>query len=405
MSNKISPFAIKFPQIPAIAGVELFTAHSGMRYSKHDIFFAKFTDGANVGGLLTSNTMPGEPVIWCREILPHGKAKALVVNSGYSNVLTGEAGKTTIKKTVQKAIELTGCKADEVYIASTGIIGQPVNDDLLIEALDKKLGKAGFEQATIAINTTDTFSKGVFVEAKIGGTKVSIAGIIKGSGMIAPDMATMLGFLFTDAAISSKVLQQLMAEIVDKTYHAITVDSDTSTSDAVLAFATGKAGNNEITDINAPEFQDFRAKFLEANLELAKLVVKDGEGATKFVTIEITGAENDKAAKNIGLSIANSPLVKTAIAGQDPNWGRIAGAIGKAGEKVNKDKTNIWLGVNQVCKNGALSADYNEAACQEHMKQPNIIIKAEVGIANGKSTVYTIDLTHGYIEINADYRS
>lgn len=403
--TKKSPFATDFPAIPSISGVEIFTACSGMRYKKDDIFFAKFQEGTNVAGLLTKNSMPGEPITWCRKILPNGVAKALVVNSGYSNVFTGEAGKKTIEKTVAKAVEMTGCKAEEVYIASTGIIGQPIKDEFLISALDSKLQPANYEQACVAINTTDTFNKGSYFESEISGKKVKLAGIIKGSGMVAPNMATMLGFIFTDAKISAKVLHDLMQEIADITYNIITVDSDTSTSDTILTFATGAAENKEITDINAPEFQDFRKKFFELNLELAQLVVKDGEGASKFITVQVEGAINDASAKTIALAIANSPLVKTAIAGQDPNWGRIAGAIGKSGEPADINKTCIWLGDLEVANNGALSVKYDEQKAQNYMKNAEILIKANVGVGSGKSTVYTIDLTHEYISINADYRS
>jgi glutamate N-acetyltransferase/amino-acid N-acetyltransferase len=403
--TKKSPFATDFPAIPAISGVEIFTACSGMRYKKDDILFAKFQEGTKVAGLLTKNSMPGEPITWCRKILPNGVAKALVVNSGYSNVFTGEAGKKTIEKTVAKAVEMVSCKAEEVYIASTGIIGQPVKDEFLIEALNSKLKTANYEQACVAINTTDTFNKGAYFESEINGKKVKLSGIIKGSGMVAPNMATMLGFIFTDAKISAKVLNSLMQEIANKTYNIITVDSDTSTSDTILTFATGAADNKEITDINAAEFQDFRKKFFELNLHLAQLVVKDGEGASKFITVQVEGAESDSSAKTIALAIANSPLVKTAIAGNDPNWGRIAGAIGKSGEPADIHKTCIWLGDLEVAHNGALSAKYDEQKAQAYMKNAEILIKTNVGVGNGKSTVYTIDLTHDYISINADYRS
>ncbi len=405
MAHKTSPFAVNFPQIPEIPGVEIFTAHSGMRYKKEDTLFIKFPEGTNVAGLLTKNSMPGEPITWCRKILPNGKARALVVNSGYSNVFMGDIGRRTVDVTVKKAVAMVGCLPEEVYIASTGIIGQAVKDDLLLEALDKKLEKSDFNRATTAINTTDTFNKGTYIETSLDGKKVRIAGIIKGSGMIAPDMATMLGFVFTDAAISAEVLRALHSEIADKTYNAITVDSDTSTSDTVLTFATGKAGNKEITDIHDKDFADFRAKFLQVNLELAKLVVKDGEGASKFITVTVEGATNDKSAKTIALAIANSPLVKTAMAGCDPNWGRIAGAVGKSGEPADINKTSIWLGELEVAKDGAISPTYDEAKAKEYMKGSEIGIRADVGVGNGKSTVYTIDLTHGYIEINADYRS
>jgi glutamate N-acetyltransferase/amino-acid N-acetyltransferase len=403
--SKTSPFATAFPSIPEIAGVQIFTAHSGMRYKKEDLFFAKFSEGTNVAGLLTKNSMPGEPIIWCRKILPVGKARALVVNSGYANVMLGKVGERTVEVTVKKAVEMVGCKPEEVYVSSTGIIGQPIKDDLLIEALDSKLQNSDYNRACGAINTTDTFNKGVYLETNIAGKKVKIAGIIKGSGMIAPNMATMLGFIFTDASISAKVLDKLMQEIADKTYNVITVDSDTSTSDTILAFATGKAGNKEITDIDDKEFTEFRAKFLQANLELAKLVVKDGEGISKFVSIHVEGAASDNSAKTIALAIANSPLVKTAIAGSDPNWGRIAGAVGKSGEAADKDKTSIQLGDLPVCENGALSKSYDEQKCQAYMKGSEIVIKVNVAVGSGKSTVYTCDLTHEYISINADYRS
>jgi glutamate N-acetyltransferase/amino-acid N-acetyltransferase len=405
MSKYISPFAVNFPQMPDILGVNLYTCCSGMRYKKDDILFVDFPEGANVGGLFTLNSIVGAPVTWCRKVLQKGKARGLVVNSGYSNVMMGKIGEKTIESTVSQVKKMLNCEEHEIYIASTGIIGQPVKDDLLVSALESKLVKSGFEQACVAINTTDTFNKGVFLESEIAGKKVKIAGIIKGSGMIAPNMATMLGFIFTDAAISSNVLQQLLTEIKDKTYNAITVDSDTSTSDTILAFATGKAENAEITDINHKDFADFREKFLQANLELAKLVVKDGEWVSKFVTIEVLGAKNNESAKNIALSIANSPLVKTAMAGCDPNWGRIAGAVGKSGEDVAIDNLQINLGENQVANKGALSENYNEKQCQEYMKNPEIFISVDVGIANGYSRVYTIDLTHEYISINADYRS
>lgn len=405
MSDKMSPFAVKFPEIPAVAGLSLQAACTGMRYKKDDLLFVKFEGKASVGGVFTKNTMPGEPIVWCQKILPKGIASGLVVNSGYSNVFCGQKGVDTVNKTAKKSAEILKCAEDEVYIASTGIIGQPVKDEFLIEALDKKLSPANWEKACIAINTTDTFSKAVHKTAEIDGKKVDLVGIIKGSGMIAPDMATMLGFVFTDANISSPVLQKLISEAAPDTYNSITVDSDTSTSDTILAFATNKAGNKEITDINDVAFKDFRTKFFELNLELAKLVVKDGEGISKFVTVEVTGAKDNNSARKIALAIANSPLVKTAIAGQDANWGRIIGAVGKSGEPANRDKTSIWIGNLQPALSGQLNPTYKEADAAEYMKNPEIYIKADVGVASGKAMVYTTDLTHGYIEINADYRS
>ncbi len=406
MSSKISPFAVKFPEIPTLEGVTLQTTCTGMRYKKDDLLLIKFAKKTSVAGVFTKNSMPGEPIIWCKKILNENSvASALVVNSGYSNVFCGERGVTTIKKTVQKTSQILACNENEIYVASTGIIGQPLNDDLLIYALENKLQNADWEKACIAINTTDTFSKAVYKTAKIGDKEVKIIGIIKGSGMVAPNMATMLGFIFTDAKISSRILQKLLSEVTPDTYNSITVDSDTSTSDTILAFATSQAENEIINDYNSEIFLDFKQKFFEANLELAKLVVKDGEGISKFVTVEVEGAKDNNSARIIALAIANSPLVKTAIAGQDANWGRIIGAVGKAGEPANRDKTSIWIGNLQPALNGQLNPNYSEKEASEYMKNSEINIKVNVGIANGKAKVYTTDLTHRYIEINADYRS
>jgi glutamate N-acetyltransferase/amino-acid N-acetyltransferase len=404
-SSYISPFANKFPEISEIQGVKLFTAHSGMRYKKDDLLFAELAQGTQVGGIFTKNTMCGEPINWCKSIISGGNARALVVNSGMANVFCGEAGVQTIKKTVTAIAKKIGCNEAEVFVGSTGIIGQPVNDDLLIAALETKLKPASYEQACVAINTTDTFSKGIYKETTIAGKPVKIAGIIKGSGMIAPNMATMLGYIFTDAAINGAVLQELLSNLKDETYNAITVDSDTSTSDMILAFATGKAGNELITDANSADFAEFKKAFFEVNLELAKLVVKDGEGITKFITIEIEGAANDASAHKMALSVANSPLVKTAIAGGDANWGRIVMAIGKSDEPVNIAKTKVVLGDVECAFNGTLSPSYNEQKASEYMKGAEIKIYANVGVGTGKAKVYTCDLTHEYISINADYRS
>jgi glutamate N-acetyltransferase/amino-acid N-acetyltransferase len=397
--------SVPFPLFFKIDGVEIYTCCTGMRYKRDDLFFAKFADKTTVAGVFTKNTMPGEPVVWCKKILNKGKARALVVNSGYSNVFCGQKGVKTVEKTVAKVAEIYGFEKDEIYISSTGIIGEPVNDELLIEALESKLKESDYKKSAIAISTTDTFPKGVYKEASIGDKKVKLAGIIKGSGMIAPNMATMLGYLFTNAKISSKVLQQLLCEATEVSYNSITVDSDTSTSDTVLAFATGKADNKEVTDINDPDFQEYRKLFINLNQKLAKLVVRDGEGATKFADITVEEAESDESARKIALAIANSPLVKTAIAGEDPNWGRIVMAIGKTAEPANRDKTNIWIGDIQAAKDGYLNPEYDESKATEYMKNIEISIKASVGVGSGKATVYTSDLTHGYIEINADYRS
>lgn len=403
--SEVSKLAVPFPLFFKIPGVNIYTGCSGMRYEKEDILLVEFAEGTNVAGVFTQNTMPGEPVIWGRKILPHGRARALVVNSGYANVFCGKAGEETVRKTVDKMSEKLGCDEKEIYVSSTGIIGEPVNDDLLLEALDSKLKESDYKKSAIAISTTDTFPKGIYKEVELCGENVRLGGIIKGSGMIAPDMATLLGYIFTGANISSKVLQQLLNEATVKSYNSITVDSDTSTSDTILAFATGKAGNKEITDIEDPEFQSFRKAFIELNQELAKLVVRDGEGASKFIEVEVTGAKDDESARKIALAIANSPLVKTAVAGEDPNWGRIVMAIGKCAEPANRDKTSIWIGENQPAKNGVLNPEYVEGKAIDYMKNDEINIKVDIGVSNGRSVVYTSDLTHQYISINADYRS
>jgi glutamate N-acetyltransferase/amino-acid N-acetyltransferase len=403
--NYTSPFASHFPKIDDIQGVTVHTAHTGMRYSKNDLLFVEFSPNTQVAGIFTKNTVCGEPVTWCKAILPNKIARALVVNSGYANVFCGERGRTTIQRTVDFVANKMGCEKNQIYIGSTGVIGMPVNDELLINALDFKLVPANYEQATIAINTTDTFPKGYVTKVTIDGRVVTIAGIIKGSGMIAPNMATMLGYVFTDAAVSADVLQNILNEIKDETYNAITVDSDTSTSDTVLAFATGEAKNTYITDENSSGYAEFRKAFTEVNLELAKLVVKDGEGITKFITVEVSGAESDESAKKMAMSVANSPLVKTAMAGGDANWGRIAMAFGKTGEPVNMEKIDILLGDVECAINGGLSANYDEVKASNYMKGAEITIKVNVHVGSGKATVYTCDLTHEYISINADYRS
>lgn len=403
--SDISKLMKPFPLFFNIKGLEIFTCCTGMRYKKDDLFVAKFSDEASVAGVFTQNTMPGEPVIWSKKILPKGKARALVVNSGYANVFCGEAGKNTVSATVNKVKELYGFPEDEIYISSTGIIGEPVNDDLLLQALESKLGKSDFRKSAIAISTTDTFPKGVYKEVEIAGETVKIAGIIKGSGMIAPDMATMLGYIFTDAKISSPVLQKLLEEATGVSYNSITVDSDTSTSDTVMAFATGKADNKEIIDINDSDFQGFKQEFIDLNKELAQLVVRDGEGASKFIEVEVNGAVSEDSARKIALAIANSPLVKTAVAGEDPNWGRVVMAVGKTAEPADRDKTNIWIGDHLAAKNGVLNPEYSEDAASEYMKNDEIKIKAEIGVGDSSAIVYTSDLTHGYITINADYRS
>lgn len=404
----LSPFAPKaLPQLPVIAGVSFGTGNSGIRYvSRDDVVLATFAEGTVAAGVFTKSTMPGAPVVWCREILKKHAARALVVNAGVSNVFTGKRGREIVERTAAAAAKLVGCKKHEVWIASTGIIGVPFDDTKLTGLLPKlKLKPEGWEAAAKAILTTDTFPKLATRRVKIGTATVTLNGFIKGSGMIAPNMATMLGFLFTDANIAPAVLQKLLAEYTDASFNCITVDSDTSTSDTILLFATRKAKHTEITSLADPKLKHFKTALKELMIELAQAVVKDGEGISKFIGITVKGATTTASARKIGLSIANSPLVKTAIAGEDANWGRIVAAIGKSGEKADRDKLSIWIGGARVAHKGLIDPNYVEAPTAKYMKGSNIEIVADVGIGKGASTVWTCDLTHAYIDINADYRS
>jgi glutamate N-acetyltransferase/amino-acid N-acetyltransferase len=409
MTLKTSPFAIPFPNMPDVAGVTLSAGHTGMKYKgRDDVMLAEFAEGTVVAGVLTKNSMCGIPIDWCREILPKHSARALIVNSGIANVATGAAGRDALEKTSKAVAELIGCEEHQVYISSTGVIGEPMGTDMLLNTLPRlkaNLGASNWAPAAAAINTTDTFTKGISMTADIFGVEVVLNGFIKGSGMIQPNMATMLGYVFTDAKIPAYVLQAMLSEDTEISYNCMTVDSDTSTSDTILAFATGKKDHHAIASKDDPVFTDFRQKFRQMHLELAQLVAKDGEGVSKFITVKIDGAEHDAAAKTIALSIANSPLVKTAVAGGDPNWGRIAMAIGKTAETVNRDATEIWIGDTLIAKDGGLHESYIEAEAAEYMKGDYVTIRADVGVSNGSATVWTTDLTHGYIDINVDYRS
>jgi glutamate N-acetyltransferase/amino-acid N-acetyltransferase len=412
---KISPLApVSFPSLPPVAGVELATAASNTRYKgRDDLLLAIMAPGTMVAGVFTKSKAPSAPVDWCRRLLQKGaapKARALVVNAGNANAFTGRAGAIAAAKTAEAAARAVGCAPSEVYLASTGVIGVQLPVDGITAPLGgmaKASSGANWAAAAAAIATTDTFPKGAARRALICGVSVMINGIAKGSGMIAPDMATMLGFVFTDAALPAGVLQTLLSEHNETTFNSITVDSDTSTSDTLLAFATGQGPKHEpITSADDPRLEDFREKFHEVLLDLAQQIVKDGEGATKFITINITGAEDDRAAKRIAFSVANSPLVKTAIAGEDANWGRIVMAVGKAGEAADRDKLIVRIGGQLVAKDGLAVADYNEAETTRHLKGHYIDIDVDVGVGGpGIATVWTCDLTHDYISINADYRS
>src|SRR5437588_2899965 len=406
----ISPLAPgHFPDLKPIAGVRLAAFEAGVRYSgRTDLMVAELAPGSTVAGVLTQSTMPGQPVIWCRECLPGGTVRAIVVNSGNANVFTGRAGRQVVESTAATAARLLGCEPREVFIASTGVIGEPPPADRISAALPKiipLLDDGAWEPAARAIMTTDTFPKGATATATIDGTRVRINGFCKGSGMIAPDMATMLAYLFTDAALPATVLQPLLKEAADKSFNCVTVDGDTSTSDTVLLCATGQAKNAALTNARDPRLADFRRALDAVSIDLAQQLARDGEGAEKFVTIEVTGAENDRAARRIGLSIGNSPLVKTAIAAADANWGRIVMAVGKAGEKAERDRLSISVGGIQIAAEGGPVPGYREGPVSEHMKGREIHIAVNLGIGSGRATIWTCELTHGYIDINGSYRS
>ncbi|WP_029010646.1 bifunctional glutamate N-acetyltransferase/amino-acid acetyltransferase ArgJ [Azospirillum halopraeferens] len=411
MALPVSPLAPSaFPTLPPLAGVRLATANSGIRYKgRDDLLVAVLDPGTTVAGVLTRSLAASAPVEWCRMALPHGLGRALVVNAGNANAFTGKAGDATVQATVRAAAQIAGCAPEEVYVASTGVIGQPLAPDAIARVLpvpgDAPATAAAWEAAARAIMTTDTFAKGATRTAKIGGTTVTLNGFCKGSGMIAPDMATMLGFIFTDAAIPAPALQGMLSALTEKTFNAITVDSDTSTSDTVLLFATGRAGNAPVSQADEAGLIEFRAALEDLMMDLAHQIVRDGEGATKFVAIRVSGAESDAAAKRIGLTIANSPLVKTAIAGEDANWGRIVMAVGKAGERADRDRLKISIGGTLICAEGMEMPGYDEAPVAAHMKGKEIDIAVDLGLGSGRATVWTCDLTHGYIDINGSYRS
>lgn len=409
--SKISPLAPKtFPQLPEINGVKLAVSSAAVKYeNRTDLMLAVFSEGTVVAGAFTKSKTASANILWGREALSQQTARILVVNSGNANAFNGKCGEESVARIVKFCADLWNINEKEVYPCATGVIGEPLPDEKITGVLSKMKGNLAsdaFADAADAIRTTDTFSKGSARVAIVAGKEVKISGIAKGSGMIAPDMATMLSYIFTDAAIDQEILQDIFLDLIDDSFNSITVDSDTSTSDTALVFATGKALNEKITKENIAEIGcDFKNKLSDVLLELAHLIVKDGEGATKFVKITVKGAENDRAAKTIALSIANSPLVKTAIAGEDANWGRIVMAVGKSGEEANRDKMAILIGGVIITQNGQLNPDYQESDVTEHMQGQNIDIEVDVGIAGGKSTVWTCDLTHDYITINADYRS
>ncbi len=410
---QLSPFApAKYPLMPAIAGVRLATAQAGIKYQgRTDLLLAVFEPAARVAGVFTGSRCAAAPVDWCRSILAAGKAAALVVNSGNANAFTGMKGRNAAKASAEAAARAVGCRPEAVFLASTGVIGEPLDPAPFAAHLADMAGRAApdkFLDAASAIMTTDTFPKVATRTARIGGKSVTINGIAKGSGMIAPDMATMLAFIFTDAGIGQEPLQKSLAKAVRGSFNAITVDGDTSTSDTVLLFATGAAGSRGVPEITEPggrALSGFQGALDDLCRDLAQQIVKDGEGASKFAEITVSGAVSAASAKKIALSVANSPLVKTALAGEDANWGRVVMAVGKAGEPADRDRLSIHFGPHRVAFEGERDADYSEAQMSRYMKGAEITIGIDLGLKRGTATVWTCDLTRSYIAINADYRS
>jgi glutamate N-acetyltransferase/amino-acid N-acetyltransferase len=410
MSSAVSPLAPKsVVELAPLAGVRLASLACGLRYKgRDDLMLAELAPGTTVAGVFTRSLTASAPVLWCREALKGGSARFLVVNSGNSNAFTGRAGVASVKRTVDKAAAVAGCKPTEVFIASTGTIGVPLDDGKITSALGDgvaQLAPDRWNEVARAIMTTDTYPKTATRTAKIGGVEVRLNGFCKGAGMIAPDMATMLAYVFTDAAIPAPVLQALLATGTAKTFNCITVDSDTSTSDTLMLFATGQARHPAIVSAQDPALRAFKKALDDLLLDLALQVVKDGEGASKFVEIRVKGAASARAARTIGMAIANSPLVKTAVAGEDANWGRIVMAVGKSGEKADRDKLSIAIGGVQVARDGQIAEGYDEAPVTAHMKGTDIVFDVDIGIGRGKATVWTCDLTHAYIDINGSYRT
>jgi glutamate N-acetyltransferase/amino-acid N-acetyltransferase len=411
MSSSVSPLApLHVPDLPAIVGVQLATAAAGIRYAgRTDVLLALFEPNTTAAGVFTRSKCPSAPVEWCRAHLKTGKTRALVVNSGNANAFTGNSGREACRLTAQIAARAIGCRPGDVFLASTGVIGEPLKAqvfDAVMEGLVSRAQAGDFLGAARAIMTTDTFPKVATAAAEIGKTKVTINGIAKGAGMIAPDMATMLSFIFTDAAIPAAALQTLLKDGVTDTFNAVTIDGDTSTSDTLMMFATGKAaGVPRIGRATDPRLKDFKKALHAVLADLSEQVARDGEGARKLVEIVVEGAVSKASARRIAMSIANSPLVKTAIAGEDANWGRVVMAVGKAGEPADRDRLSIWFGGIRVAHKGARDPKYDEANVSAAMKMPEISLKVALGLGKGRDRVLTCDLTKEYVAINGDYRS
>ena len=413
MATSVSPLAPKnVPALPPIAGVRLATAAAGIRYAERtDVLLALLDPGTTAAGVFTRSKCPSAPVEWCRAKLKGATPRALVVNSGNANAFTGKSGREACKFTADIVSRAIGCKSKDVFLASTGVIGEPLNAnafDGVMESMVVAAKATPWLDAAKAIMTTDTFPKVATATARIGKATVTLNGIAKGAGMIAPDMATMLAFIFTDAAIAASALQALLRADVEDSFNAVTVDGDTSTSDTLLAFATGAAatrGAPRITRASDPRLKAFCAAFEAVLANLAEQVARDGEGARKLVEVVVEGAVSKASARRIARSIANSPLVKTAIAGEDANWGRVVMAVGKAGEPADRDRLSIWFGGIRVAHKGARDPGYDETAVSALMQRPEITLKVNLGLGRGRDRVLTCDLTKEYVAINSDYRS
>ncbi|MGQ0455778.1 MAG: bifunctional glutamate N-acetyltransferase/amino-acid acetyltransferase ArgJ [Hyphomicrobium sp.] len=410
---KPSPFAPQaLARLPPLDGVRFATAEAGIRYQgRTDLLAAVLEPGATVAGVLTQSKTASAPVLACRKHLKKGAARILVVNSGNANAFTGKKGREAVGMTVAHAAAAAECAPNEVFVASTGVIGEPLDAAKfahLLGDLAKSAAPDAFEAAARAILTTDTYPKLATRTALIGDVEVTINGFCKGAGMIAPDMATMLCFIFTDAAISADAMQDMLDEHVQTTFNCMTVDGDTSTSDTCLLFATGaaaKRGQKRVTKSNSKKLKAFSEALHAVMRDLAIQVAKDGEGLTKFVTFEVEGAKSWSAARKIALACANSPILKTAIAGEDPNWGRVVMAVGKSGQAANRDKLAIWFGPHCVARDGERAPEYDEKTAAAYMKNSEIVIRIDAGVGKSAATVWTCDLTHDYVSINADYRS
>ena len=408
MDLERSPLARPFPDMPQIDGVTLRIARARYKaWDRCDLTYVELCPGTAVAGVFTRSACASSEVELGREQARLGRARALIVNAGNSNAFTGYRGREAVEQIMAQVASALDCDPSEVFVSSTGVIGVPLPKDKAQAGIEAALVAApcGWEDAASAIGTTDTFTKGASASAMLAQTRVELAGFIKGSGMIAPDMATMLGYVFTDAAVDPAFLQEMLSKANEATFSCITVDGDTSTSDTVLLFATGKAGNPALSSWDDDGADAFYAALLGICRELAHLVVRDGEGAQKFIEIAVTGAADAASARHVGLAIANSPLVKTAVAGGDANWGRVVMAVGKAGEPADRDRLSIGFGGTWAAKDGQPLADYDEAPVAKHLEGQDIRIDVDLGVGDGRATVWTCDLTHGYISINADYRS